>query len=279
MPVALAAIRILAQRRQQAVRGELDLDRARREPVRAGERSDGAVGEAQDGGRRVGDVARPFGIAVANRHRADHVGFADQVASEVVQVGRLLDHLAAALPNPRPPGRWRRAAEPAGHDHPRRPLRQPIAELGHEVQRAEVVADRHDQAGPFDGGGQPGRPGGVVGRQRLLGQERDPPLDQALADRDRPMWRNAHVDGVRTCRLEHPVEVVEWRPAPGIGHGRGTLDRARDDADELRPSEPLERLEVQSGDPAGADQPQPDGQRSPPKILDSSNGAVSSSWS
>ena len=245
----------------------------------AGERSDGAVGEAQDGSRGVGDVARPFGIAVANRHRADHVGLADQVASEVVQVGRLLDHLAATLPNLRPPGRRRRAPEPAGHHHPRRSLRQSVTELGHEVQPAEVVAHRHDQAGPFDGSGQPGRAGGVIGGKWLLRQERNPALDQPRSDRDRLMWRNADVGDVRTCVFQHPVQVFVRRPAPGIRQGRRALDGARDHTDQLRPAEPLERLEVQTGDPARADQAKTDGQRSPPKILDSSNGAVSSSWS
>ncbi len=149
-----------------------------------------------------------------------------------------------------------------------------------KIEGAQVVADRDDQAGSLDGGRQPDRAGRVVGGQRLLGQERDAELDQPLADGHRPVRRNAHVDDVGPGRLHHSVEVIEGRAAPRAGQGRRRPASVREvTPTSSRPPEPLERLEVQPGDPARPHQAEPDGQSSPPKILASSNGAVSSSWS
>ena len=78
---------------------------------------------------------------VHGRRRPDHRRLAHQQSRQVVQVGRLLDDLAAALFRPAPPGRTRRRVEPAGDDELRRRAVEPVADLGQDVERAEVVAD------------------------------------------------------------------------------------------------------------------------------------------
>ena len=199
------------------------------------------------------------------RRRTDDRRLAHQQSRQVVQVGRLFDDLPAALLGPAPPGRTRRRIEPArDHELGRRPV-EPLADLGQDVEGAEVVADGDDEPGALDRGRQPGRAGRIAGRERLLGQERDPGLDQPLADRHRPIRRHRHVDDIRLRLGQHRVDVVVARPAPAGRHGIPGLGRPRDDADQLGPAEPLERLEVLAADPATADEAEPDGSHVSPR--------------
>ena len=89
--------------------------------------------------------------------------------------------------------------------------------------------------------------------------------------------RHRHVDDVGGGLVEHLVDRVEARPAPACGHRVGRLATTGHDADETGATDPLERLEVQAADPAAADQPEPEGHPSVPKMPASRNGAVSSS--
>ena len=192
-------------------------------------------------------------------------------------MGRLLDDLAAALVDPAPPGRRWCPIQPARDDQTRRIGGQTLADLGHDVERAEVVADGDDEAGPVDRVGQPRRTVAIGGGERLLDEERDPALDQPFQDGHRAMWRHGHVDDLGCGLVEHPVDRVEARPAPSGGHRVGRLATTGHDADESGATEPLERLEVQAADPAAADQPEPEGHPSVPKMPASRNGTVSSS--
>ena len=99
--------------------------------------------------------------------------------------------------------------EPAGDDELRRRGRQPAANLGHDVERPQVVADTDDQARRGDRLRQPGRAVRVGGGQRLLDQERDARRDQAFADRHGPVRRHGHPDRRRVVRPgQHRVDVV-----------------------------------------------------------------------
>ena len=214
---------------------------------------------------------------VARRGGADHDRLAEDQPGQVVQMGRLLDDLAAALVDPAPPGRRWRPIQPARDDQARRIGGQTLADLGHDVERAEVVADGDDEAGPVDRVGQPRRTVGIGGGERLLDEERDPALDQALAHGHRAMWRHRHVDDLGCGLVEHAVDLVEARPAPSRDDRVARLAMPGHDADQPGATEPTERLEVLAADPAAADQPQPEGHPSVPKMPASRNGAVSSS--
>ncbi len=121
-----------------------------------------------------------------------------------------------------------------------------------------MVADRHHEAPLEDRGGEPGRAGGVRRGERFLGEERDASLDELLADRDRRGGRDADVGDVGSALVKQPADVVEGGDATRPGGCLGAFDPRRRDADELRPPEAIERGEVRLGDPAGADERQPD---------------------
>ena len=88
----------LADGRELPVGRERDVDDGALLPARVRERADRAGGESQDGGRRVGDVrAGRRGRRLVQRRGAGHLGFADEQPGQVVQVGGLLDDLAAAV--------------------------------------------------------------------------------------------------------------------------------------------------------------------------------------
>ena len=142
-----------------------------------------------------------------------------------------------------------------------------------------MIADRDDEAGPLDRSGESNGSVAVRGGQRLLRQERDPALDQQLADGDRLERRDADVDDVRPRVVEHRRRVLVHRAAPPVGDRGRAGTRPGHDPDELRPVEPRQRLEVEPGDPARPDQAESMPHRLPEKISDSSYGAVSSSWS
>ena len=171
--------------------------------------------EPQDRGSGVSNVAHRAAPG-SSGGRPDDSGFADQEPRQVVQVGRLLDDLAAALVDPAPPGGRRGLGEPPGHDEARRPVRETTPQVPDEVQRSQVVTDRDDQAGPLDGRGKADRPVRIVGGQGLFGQERDPEPDQSLADAHRLIRRHARVRHVRTGGPQHLVEVIERPATPGV---------------------------------------------------------------
>ena len=121
MPVALAALRSLGQRREEAVRDELDLDDAEasrrvlaNDPIAPlSKRRTAAVLSATS---TVGGEARTSRVdAAPTTDRLAH-----ELPREVVEVGRLLDDLAAALVRAAPPRRPGRRVEPAGDDELRR---------------------------------------------------------------------------------------------------------------------------------------------------------------
>ena len=118
VPVALAALRSLGERRDEPVRDELDLDDRRRQAARVRERPDRAAVEAEDRRGAVGDVGPAAARAGCRVVEAAPTTVASPIeqSREVVQVGRLLDDLPAALLGPAPPGRTRRRIEPAGDD-------------------------------------------------------------------------------------------------------------------------------------------------------------------
>ena len=192
------------------------------------ERADGTALEQQDRGAGLGDLVsrRPGRSVMARGGRcADDLGLTRQQPRQVEQVGRLLDDLAAALTGVRPPGRWRRLGEPPSDDQSGRRDFQAGAKLGKEIERSKVVADRDDQPGPFDGRGQPDRALTIVRGERLLRQERDPELDQALADGHRPIRRDADIGNVGADCLDHPVERIERQAAPRAGQRLRTGSR------------------------------------------------------
>ena len=193
---------------------------------------------------------------LADRDSADYLGLADEPSRQVVEVGGLLDDLAAASRFAPPPRGSRRLRQPARRHESRRIPGKPLADFGHRLEAAQVVADRRHQAALQDRGRDPGRAGSVCRGERFLGQERDASFDELFADRDRRRRRDADVGDVRSALVEQPPVVVEGGDATRPGRGLGALQPRRRDADELGPPEAIERGEVRLADPACADQRQ-----------------------
>ena len=114
--------------------------------------------EPQDGRGRADD----FDDTVRRRRRdpgrgrTDDRRVADEEPSQVVEVGRLFDDLAAALVEPAPPVRGRGVVQPASDHELGRPVVEPAADLGQEVETPPVVADGDHKPGPLDRARDPG---------------------------------------------------------------------------------------------------------------------------
>ena len=175
------------------------------------------------------------------------------MTSEVVEVGRLLDDLAAAPVGAPPPCGSGRRVQPAPGHGLSGPLAEPLAQLRQRLEAAEVVADRDDEP-PFGDeaatGGARRRPWPRAASRRGTGSlaRRAPPRAAARLRRD------AELRDVRSQLVEEPHRVGRGDGAMRVGDLLGALETGARDADERRPPEALERREVVRADPAGTDQ-------------------------
>ena len=208
LPVRLGP-RCLSDRDPQAVGSELQDDVVRGEPAGVGERADRTRGEPQQRRGRV-DQRDPIGNRrrPARCGRRNHLGLADELPRQVVQVRRLLDHLAAAGRLGTPPRGRRRVAQPARGHEVGRPVREQPANLRERLEAPQVVPDRRDETPCRHVGGDPGGPVRIGRGKRLLGQERDAPSDERLEGRDRRARRNGDKRQVRPLLVEHALEVL-----------------------------------------------------------------------
>src|SRR5439155_25038641 len=134
------------------------------------------------------------------------LGLADEEPRRVVEVRRLLDHLSTALDYMAPPGRRRQSARAAADAETRRSLSETFADGREEVEPAPVVADRDDEVDAFEvplDGLRVRR----AGRQRLLGEERHPALDEEPARGGSAIGWQADEHGIGVLRFEHLPEI------------------------------------------------------------------------
>ena len=223
-------------------------------PTRVGERPHGARLEPQHrsgGVRDVGPWRRRR--CLVQRGGAHDLGLADKQPREVIEVGGLLDDLAAAVVDAQPPGRCWRSVRPARGDEAGGVGGQPGADLGELLERAQVIAHGHDQPALDRRGGHARRTLRVRGGERLLREERDAPRDDRLAGRDRRRRRDRHVDDVGSLLVEHPLGVVVGRSATRPRRRLGARQAGGADTDEGRPVQPVERGQMHRRDPAGSD--------------------------
>ena len=200
---------------------------ARGEPAGVGERPDRPAAN-----RRTAAVASATstagGEAAGSRvdAGADDPGLADQLAGEVVEMGRLLDDLATAFVDPAPPGRAAASvSQRATTSRGGRPAQAPRTS-GSTSNPRRWYPTRHDQPArrspPRAGPDRPRRPRPAASRR---GTGRRAPTSRSH-DRHRPVRRHAH----RTPRRDAPprasFDVGVRRAAPGVAASRRRSRRA-----------------------------------------------------
>ena len=197
---------------------------------RGGERADGTRVESQQGRGHVRDVGVvPFIRRRVGGLRSDHVALAHQVAHQVQDVGRLLQHLAtrAVLAHP-PLGALGVEPSQVPRTQLRRALREQLARPVDQVQVAPLVADGRDDARLPDA--SPDERGYLaVEAERLLHQQVQPTIDdrqlRLAARRGRQAGDDAHRCRRRRASDGDRPRRAPRRVGPGCRRARGCGSR------------------------------------------------------